>query len=265
VIFLDGFPISKWGLQIQKEHEHPATPDIRRKTMTIPGMPGEWDFGAEIGSRPFNFPVGFIEYDPIQKQRRLREFVAFLFDENAKPREMKLSFDYEPEKYYLVKVPNSFTPQRIPSFAFFALPLIASKPFAYADLNAFDPVDVPNFGEASGEDYYPNTSTFSWIYNNHYSGVHNYSSLKTDFIVTIEGTVANPSITHLETSKKLILPSITNQKLEIDSSRFTMKVNSISRLSGTDFFSLISEDNSLLFEGENPNAKVTYKWKHKFL
>lgn len=129
MIFLDGIPLRKWGIEIQQEHDHPSVPEIRRKTMTIPGMPGEWDFGSELGSRSFSFPLGFIEFDMYEKQRRMNDFVAFLFNSYGQPREMKLTFDYEPDKYYLVKVSSGFSPQRIWGFSFFELPLIASKPF----------------------------------------------------------------------------------------------------------------------------------------
>jgi len=93
LIFLDGIPIRKWGLQIQKEHDHPAVPELRAKSMVIPDMPGQWDFGAELGPKQFRFPLGFIEYNDIEKQRRINEFVAFLFDIYGKPREMKLSWN----------------------------------------------------------------------------------------------------------------------------------------------------------------------------
>src|SRR5690606_801903 len=73
-------------------------------------------------------PLGLQEYDGLEKQRKLSEFVAFLFDEYSRPREIKLTFDYEPDKYYLVKVANGFSPERIMSFAIFYLPLVAYKP-----------------------------------------------------------------------------------------------------------------------------------------
>jgi len=265
LVKLDGKSPDEFGLLFLKDHYHPATPEMRNRTMTIPGMPGEWDFGSEWGNRPFNLPFAIIEYDRYELQRKLRAFVAFLMDAYGKPREIRLTFDYEPDKYYSVKIAGKVDVERAVHTGRFNLPLIAHKPFAYAEMNAYDPMDEPVYGEASTEDYYANTSSFLWQYSNHYSGVHNYSSLITDFDVVIEGTVLNPSITHLEANKKLLLPSLNNQKLELDSARFIMKVDGVSQLAGTDFFSLLPGDNGFLFEGESPNATVTYKWKHKFI
>ena len=87
------------------------------------------------------------------------------------------------------------------------------------------------------------------------------------FVVEIEGTVLSPRITNQTTGKTIYLPTITNQKLTLDSQKFTVKVNEINKLSSYsgDFFNLASWDNSLLFEGGYPNATVIFKWKHKFM
>ncbi|MBT2736168.1 phage tail family protein [Bacillus sp. ISL-7] len=47
MIKLDDIPISNWGLKVQKEHDHPALPELRTNTMTIPNMDGERDFGSK--------------------------------------------------------------------------------------------------------------------------------------------------------------------------------------------------------------------------
>lgn len=266
MINLDDIPISNWGLRVQKEHDHPAIGEMRTRTITIPGMAGQWDFGSELGAKPFSFPLGFIEYDMFEKQRRLNEFVAFLFDQYGRPRNIKLSFDYAPKKYYFVKVSNGFSPKRVFGFAFFELSLIASDPYAYAEMNAYD---IPsNYDQAEDGMYYENTQSFQWIYSQHYSGVYNYSTLEAPLILEIEGTMLNPSITHIESGKKLILPSIySSRTIEIDSSKYTIKSNGYNILFETneEFIALFPKNNGFLFEAESPNATVTYKWKHKFI
>ncbi|MBT2736169.1 phage tail family protein [Bacillus sp. ISL-7] len=213
-----------------------------------------------------------MEFDKTQKQMRIREFVAFLFDQKGKPREIKLSFDYEPEKYYFVKVSNGFSPQRVFGFAFFDLQFTAFDPYAYAEQTYKDTGIVTGIQYDSGysydsDYYYENPTSFQWVYSSHYSGVYSYSFMEIPFIVEINGTVMNPTITNQTTGETIILPTITNQKLTLDCKKFTVKVNDVNKLSQYygDFINLVSGDNSLLFTGGSPNATVTYKWKHKFI
>lgn len=264
-IKLDGKPLSDFGIDLLSPAVHPAAPQTRDMTVYVPGRAGVYHFGSTLGERNFSFECGLIrELDTAELQRRLRELVAFLLDAYARPREIRLTFDYEPDKYYAVKFVGQITPERFFAFGSLTLTFTAFDPFAYADMNAYDSV-APDYDNASEGDFYENTKSFSWTYSNHYSGVYNHAVYATDFILSINGTANNPSITHLETNKKLILPSITNQIIEIDSSTFSITVDGVSNLSGTDFFSLVSGGNGFLFEGESPNATVTYKWKHKFL
>lgn len=300
MIRLDDTPIRNWGFRVQNEHEDPLISEMRTRTLTIPGMFGEYDFGSELGAKQFNFPLGIIEYNNIQKQRKLRDFVAFLFDQYGRPRQFKLTFDDEPEMYYMVKVSNGFTPQKIFGFAFFDLPLVAHDPFKYADSSykqegaitgiKYDqghlyPVNpneiyfsstIHTFGDAipflqtyDPNFFYENPTSFKWIYSKHTSGLYNHSYYHTAFEVEISGTVTNPKITNQATGKTLFLPSIRNQKMKIDTSKFNVTVNDNNKLAdvlGIEDFMLQSGDNPLLFESTStPNATVTYKWKHKFL
>ena len=199
-----------------------------------------------------------------QLQARIREFAGYMFNGYGKPKKIKLIFDYEPDKYYYVRFSGRIVPDRLYRMAEFELPLIAHDPYAYADMNAYDPEKDYYYGSVPDNAYYENTESFQWIYSKHYSGVYNYSTMFTDFIIEINGTVTNPSVTLTQTGAKLNLPSISNQTLTIDSSSFSVKVDGQSSIIG-DFFKMVSGDNGFLFEGENPNATVTYKWKHKFI
>lgn len=481
-IKLDGYSEDYFGLVFLKDHYHPATPEMRNRTMSIPGMPGEWDFGSEWGSRPFTLPFALIDYDRYELQRKLRAFVAFLNDSKGKPRELTLVFDYEPDKYYTVKLNGRVDPDRAIHNMKLDLPLIAHDPAAYAEANAYDPTEtymydvgyvkrnsaIANFmgkvvgstvenahvskhstiqtslgapsvftteppggaitynklsrldgdltvvsssnngaipqqlfsfnliehverkygflipgsstadkvawlkgninkitcnwhGKGSGPNgnkayftawngtqwngtpvshsssaitklawginiqYYimvdgfvhflsyaeasngtiastietdyvelivethsnvyflepdptvnpmyfydtglmhDNPTEFQWTNSREYSGVHNYSSLETSLIIEIEGTVQNPEITNTLTGETLILPTLWSDKMTIDTGKFSIKVGKESKFADGDFFKLQPGDNSLLFTGDDPNATVRYKWKHKFL
>lgn len=298
MITLDGYKLDYFGLKLLTGHNHP-TPSTRDKTLVIPGKHGTWDFGSEVENRIFNFPLAFVESDNSILQKRIRNFVSFLFDPKGKPRIIKLVFDYEPEIYYSVKFSGQISPQRLFGLGKFEIQMVAHDPVAYAeqtykqdfvitdiqyDAGYFYPADPNeiymdsevytfndpiNFTEPYVPNYfYENPTTFQWVYSKHYCGLFNHSYYETPLIVEIEGTVINPRITNQSTGKTLILPSIFNQKMVIDISKFTVKINDKNNLMdviGIEDFNLISGDNSLLFEGGLPNATVTYKWKHKFM
>ncbi|MBO0961439.1 phage tail family protein [Neobacillus sp. MM2021_6] len=263
MILLDGFPISKWGLQIQQEHDHPAVPDLRRKTMTIPGMDGEWDFGSESGPKPFNFPLGFIEYDMYEKQRRLNEFVAFLFDHYGKPREMKLSFDYEPDKYYRVKIANGFTPRRIHGFAFFDLPLIASKPrknFIVPSDEIIMDSDIPVMSDLLWDTGFSNRKIFSpqsfEIINN--------GTIVIPFSFRMEGSGDN--IAFSTNGKTMTFSSFTNKTYEI-TENYTVKVNGVTNLTSTNgvFLELFPGVNTITVEGSNLDLIISESLTYQYV
>lgn len=89
----------------------------------------------------------------------------------------------------------------------------------------------------------------------------------TDFIIEISGTVTNPSVTNLVNNQKLTLPSISSGKLIIDGKRFVVIKNDQDILDGSNynFFHIQPGEVGFLFEGDSPNAAVTYKWLHKFI
>jgi len=135
----DKFRVEDFGLYIEEGHDHPPTPIFERKTMHIPGKEGVWDFGTEIKEKYLNLPLATQGRDRAELQRRLNAFVAFLFDEYGKPREIKLVYDYEPDKFYMVKVSEQFSPERIRPFARFIFPLVANEGCKFASANEYDP------------------------------------------------------------------------------------------------------------------------------
>lgn len=268
---LDDNPLDFFGLYLRQGHVHP-TPETRDKTMQVPGMHGSWDYGADLGNRNFIFPLAFREKNNVDLQKRIRDFTAFLLDSEGKPRTIKLELDYEPNTFYYVRYSGQFSPERLFGKGKFDLPLTAFDPFAYAEIDSFDPDEDYFYDTGLLYDsglMYDNTTEFQWIYIKHYSGIYNYSNRKVPLNLTISGVVTNPKITNQTTGETMSLPSLTSSTdvLEIDSDKYTVKLNgknTLKNISGV-FLFLVSGENSLLFEGDSPNATVTYRWKHKFM
>lgn len=271
MITLDGKHINEFGYRAYLDHEHPATPDISNKPMKIPGREGEWDFGAEIGARPFNLTIRSMDMDDNLLQQKQNEFISYLFDAYGNPRVMKLVFDYEPDKYYMARLRNSILPSHIAKIIRYnGLPLVAYDPYKYATANQYDPKESYLYNQGYLYDIglmYDNPTSFNWIYEKHYSGINNYSSLVTNLQLEIQGTVINPSVTNLNDNTTLTLPTINNGRLLIDGKRFAVIRNGQDILDGSNynFFHIQPGEVGFLFEGKNPNATVTYSWMHKFM
>ncbi|MCG5104454.1 phage tail domain-containing protein [Oceanobacillus alkalisoli] len=264
----DNYRLEEFGFKAYLDHEHQATPEIRRKTMPIPGMAGSWNFGSEIGERHFNIPLKLSGEDQVSMQYLQSAFITFLFDAFGKPRPIKMSFDYEPDKHYTVELSSVVTPNTaIYHFKNFGLPLVASDPMKYASANQYDPDRDIYYGHVQDGDYYDNPQSFQWQYERHYSGINNYSSLVADFMIEIAGTVTDPSVTNLNTNQTLTLPSINNGRLVIDGKRFVVIKDGQEILDGSNynFFHIQPGAVGFLFEGENPSATVNYGWLHKFM
>jgi Phage tail protein len=267
MITMDGqYRFEDFGFNCEPGNEDPLTPNIQRKTLTIPGRAGVWDFGVEIGEKPFTYPLRIMDRFHTEIQKKFEELVAFFFDQYGQPREIKIERDYAPGKTYTVKLAQTIVPNRSVEEADFVVTLVANDPYAYASSNVYDSLDPVEYGAVGENDYYPNTTSFNWIYQKQYSGLYNYSSLITPLKITINGTVTKPNIRNKHTGEVISLPSISNEQLEINTKDFTVKRNGLNLLTeySGKFINLQPKENSLLFQGENPNCTVVYEWEHKF-
>lgn len=272
-IKIDGIPISQYNLKCELSHDHPALPGTRDYTEQIPGMFGAYDYGADMSVKEFSLPMKIENVNSNSELAlAMREFTKALLDPTGRPKTVKLSFDYEPEKWYMARYSGSMPLDRLVYRGLFTLPLTAFDPAAYALSSAYDSNQDYNGDDVyNGESYYPNTQSFNWIYTKHYTGVYNHSFYESPMKFIIKGACLNPKITHTETGKTLTLTETLSSTDEviIDSKAFTIvknkTVNLLRKYSG-DFFQLVEGNNSFVFESETvPNAVVTLDWNHRFM
>jgi len=132
LIILDCKNISEFGFEVEPGYEDPITPNMDRKTIAIPGRSGLWDFGTEIREKPFAFPLKIHDRFHDEMQSAYNRLVAFLFDEFGKPRLIKMVREYEPDKFYMVKVVTQMIPERLAEDGNLILPLVADVPYKYS-------------------------------------------------------------------------------------------------------------------------------------
>ena len=261
----DKYKFEDFGLIPLQDHVHPMTPEYSSNTLAIPGRPGLWDFGEEIGSKEFEIPLGLIEYDRISLQSKLNKFVDFLFDERGKPREFKATFDYEPDKYYIMKCKGQLTPEWMINARRFGLPLKANDPYKKLIVDAdeitwgseviqFNSTSI-NFGHAAvglKQITRPKTVT--------------YTVLGQMIMPTFHIIGSANGLTLTSNGKSISLPNFNNVNWVIDGNEYTVKRNGVETiLDGVDFIEFFKGENDLRITGNNMNFSFSTKYRDKFL
>lgn len=263
-VFLDGRNINEFGLFFRSEHEHPL-PETRENTLELPGLPGLRDMGSTLGPRHFSLPIGIIpQIDKYDLQYKIRQFTRFLLDEYGNPRNIKLVFGYEPDKYYTVKYSGSISPERLIVMGIFDLPFTAYDPAAYFLYPA---------KEVTWDTDIPIISDISWI-----SGVTEYKvtgnqtiEIRNDGSVAVRPTlIINGSANSLTLSmngKSFSLPTFSNTTYEINGEKYTVKKNGNNNFSDMqgDFIELLPEDNTLSVNGTGLNFSLTVDYRYKYM
>lgn len=234
----------------------------------IPGRAGAWDFGTEVGTKTFSVPLVMIEVDDILKEEKIDNLLAFFLNQRGEPRYVKINFRRAPDKYITAKLVEVQDSDYTNQSATLTLNFEALDPFRYAQSDMYD---LPNpltydSGAVYGAKSYANTTQMDWLYNINYAGIHNYSSLATPIKLTITGTIAGGTVTHLETGTKMTLPDITAGTIIIDSNNYTVTVNGVDTIFSGEFFELSAGDNGFEFDAESVSGGTTvmFEWEHRF-
>lgn len=264
-IKLDGKPLSDFGIELLSPHVHPAAPQTRDITLEIPGRHGLYHFGSTLGQRNFSFECGIIrELDTATLQQRLRQFVAFLLDAYGKPREIRLTFDYEADKYYAVKFAGDLVPERFFSVGSFALPFVAYDPMAKFIVPSDEIImdtDIPVLSDITLDATY----TFAVKGNTQFDVINDgTAAVRPD--ITIEGTADNIVVWNTLNGKTFFVNAI-NSTIEISGENYSVKQGGVSTLSKFEgeFLELMPGSNPLVITADNANLTMTFKFSHKYL
>jgi phage-related protein len=240
------------------------TPNFERKILSIPGRVGLWDFGTEIKEKPIAFPLGIIEMNRMDLQSKLNDFIAFLFDPFGQPREIKIVYDYEPDKYYMAKCSSPITPEDMIRARKFVLPFVANYPYKQF---------VAQSDEISWDSDIPIMSDITWLY-----GVNNLEikAPQTIEVINDGNLVARPKILISGSASSLTLTlngesfsfGAISQPIEIDAYGYTVKVNdveSITAMTGRlEKLYLLPGSNSIVIDGSSLNITMTIQFRNQY-
>lgn len=264
MITLDGKRLEDFGYRASIEHYHEAIPNLRRKTIAIPGRPGAWDFGSDLESKPFNIPIRAISDSSLSLQRLQNDLVAFLMDDFGNPRPIKMVFDYEPDKFYTVKIDGSIAPTlRSHIIRHKTLPFIAHDPFKYSILNADEVV------------WGSEIVTFQWHYLLGHEGTSGGATLNgPDTInITVEGLAVQPVFEIDGTASNLkiecegysfTLPNFINETWIIDFEKYVVFRNGQETMIEIRDFYLMPGSNEIEVTGSNIDIDLRIKFRDKY-
>jgi predicted phage tail component-like protein len=264
MITLDNRPLSNWGLSLLYGDIHPATPDLRQNTLTIPGRAGKWDFGSEWDSRTFELPLILKEPDSFEMQRKLNDFVAFLLDPFGRPRDIKLVFDYEPDKYYTVRLSGNISPERLYRFGKFPLILEATDP--YKKFSVPSDEIIMNSDVSVMSDILWNTELVS--YNVTFSQtftILNQGTVAIPLSIDINGSGTN--VTFELNGQTFSLGTFIDTFFKVIGESYTIlkdNVEDLTSISG-DFLTLMPGENHIQVTGSNLDLFITESIIYKYI
>lgn len=264
---IDGKPLKQLGLALLPGFQHPAAPPVRDYTVSIPGRPGAYYFGSDIDPLEFNLPLIIKpQEDRYRLSAAIRKMVSVFIDPYGKPKEVKLIYDYEPDKYYLARYSGSMPINRYFSMGKFELPLIAYDPHAYSILQSTD--------EIRWQDMVPWMSDIPISYKGTSYTVKSPQTLNADNIgskvvrpiVEISGSADN--LTFTLKGERFSFGSFTNSSFLIDAERYTAIKNGqnfLFQMQGNiEKLELIPGANTIQIDGSNLNISIALKYRAKY-
>lgn len=262
---LDGKPLIDFGIELISPASHPMAPQTEDITLKVPGRDGLHYFGSTFGERNFSFECGVVrEIGAVELQHRLRSFTAFLVDERGKPRDIRLTFDYEPDKYYEVKLSGQLSPERFYSVGSFNLPLVAYDPMAKFTVPSDEIImnsDIPIMSDLLWDTGFSNRvitapTTFTIINN---------GTTALRFSYKVEGSGTNVAFS--TNGKTFSLGTFSGKLIEVGGENYTVKVGGVNDLTLTsgDFIELLPGVNSVSVAGSGLNITVSESLTYKYL
>ncbi|MED4052933.1 phage tail family protein [Niallia taxi] len=262
---LGDYTFEDFGLIEEFGHVHPSIPEISENTLAIPGRRGLLSFGTNVGAKHFSFPVKVFVSDRYERQRSKNKLVAFLFDEYMQPREFKLVFDYEPDKYYIAKISNQITPEMLFQMDQFDVSLVANDPTKYFLVDA----DEIRMGSHIPVRSHVRPARHSFVItNNQTVKLMNDGNLAIRPRISISGTATSLTVRNTKNNKTFKMTNIIATKpIIIEGNTYMVTeggVDTFSKLLG-DFIDLIPGENNISITGEGINLDISFKYRTEFM
>jgi predicted phage tail component-like protein len=253
------------GLKILIDTQEPAMPETRNRTLEIAGRHGVYDFGSDLGPRPFELKCALVQKNGYYLQDTVRALSAHLMESNGRPKIMDMIFDSEPDKVYRVRFAGSIPIQRLAGLGQFIIPMVAYDPFAYL-ITESDEIDVDSDVLVESDMTVDSLYTYDITSNPMTLEIDNFGTQDAAPVIEIIGSFSTLSIEAEGKTLNYTAP-IGSTTLIIDCENFTAKIGSTNVLGNVtgDFITLPPGVIPVHITGTFINCSITFKFKPKFI
>lgn len=257
--------LEDFGMVALMGHGHQVMPSFENRNKAIVGKFGLWNFGYEVNGKTHKIPIGIIEYDKVELQRKLNELASFLFDQSGGPKLIKLIYDYEPDKFYTVRIDSEIAPSRKKTgITEIELSFISEDPYKYSNV-FFDEVlwgsEVITFGSM----YFLGHDNPSADMTLTAPGTVSVTVLGQAVKPIIEITGSATDLVIAANGKSITVGTFVNDVWVIECEKYISYQNGVEKMMDMGNFILKSGDNTLTFTGSGIDLTVSVKFRDKWL
>lgn len=268
-IYIDDIDMRQFGFKPTYNHSNPAIAPTKDITMAIAGKNGAYHYGSYLEAIPFNFECKVPSANLMDQQNKIRKLKGILLDGEGKPKQVRLRFGYEPDKYYNVVYSGTLDIDRNnPYLAAFTVPMVAY------DTNAYS-VSSNKDVKWGSEDVFFSNSTYVFGHSGDGEMVFTSPGSTTIFvagdtvkpIIKVRGTANNFSINF--NGYVIGIKNFINSTIVIDLQEFVVLKNNVLALDqiiGNDWLSakLDSGVNTISISGTNMNIELNVEFNDRF-
>lgn len=268
-VIIDGVDLTKdLGLKVLADTSDEMLPDVQNYSVNIPGRHGDYSFKSWMQPRKFSIDLLI----PPQASRMdvqviAREFNRLLLDRFGNPKEVTLSFDFEPDKHYNVKLTSSIDIERKLRMGFFTAEFTAYDPFAYSNVYA----DEITWGSEE--------ITFEYQYLLGHEGIGGSVKVTSPTTITdvyVEGYAVKPifeirgsasSLTVSANGHSFSLPTFSNASWTIDCEKYLVTKNGSNAFGDVVLGEFVLEpgENNVVIGGSGINVDIRIKYRDRFM
>jgi predicted phage tail component-like protein len=264
MLSIDGVHIENdLGLHLLADSDETMMPDTRQDTLTVPGKHGVYVFDSYLEPRRF-FPYILIPSQATLNdvQGIVRKVASLLVDEYGKPKDVKLIYDYEPDKYYIARFTGYIAIDRVAKTGRFPIPFLAYDPMAKLIMESHEidwdsdlPIDADVLID-TGLGVHAITSPVTLDIVN--SGTNTLR-----FSYRLEGSGTDVTIS--ANGKSFSLGAFSNTKWEVDGEKYSVLKNGAYNMPDTNFIELKPGNNDVTITGTNLNLTLTENVRYQYV
>lgn len=267
-VFFNEVDIKDLGFRLLHDHDNPMISGTRDRTISIPGKHGAYDFGADLEPISFMLPFYFSADDVQNAQNRVRLMKSMLLDGSGHPKTFKLTFGYEPDRFYNVRFTGHMSIDRmIGRSGRFELPLICYEGLAWSTAESSEVVWGSETITFENEAYhYGHSGDGEKEFTTPGTTVVNVSGGNVQPILNIDGKGKNVNIKC--NGKNIKLGTFSNANWIVDLDEYTILKNGENAIHLIDGnwigMSLIEGKNTLEVNGNNLDLNLRISFKDRF-